>query len=96
LAQIISTGATWRIGEAAIFIYGVGLLPFKDTFLSNTSQTAPTHANTGKGSGGFKGFHEAAPELHAVSALLSAGPVSPSDGVDGADVSLGALPPPPT
>lgn len=67
---------------------GVGLLPFKDTFLSNRSQVAPTHANTGKGSGGFQGFHEEAPELHAISALLSAGPVSPSDGVDGADVEL--------
>ena len=45
-------------------------------------------SNTGKGSGGFKGFHEEAPELHAISALLSTGPVSPSDGVDGADVGL--------
>jgi hypothetical protein len=79
---------SWNIGEAAVFIWGVGLLPFKDTFLSNRSQVAPTHANTGKDTGGFKDFHEQAPELHAISALLSTGPVSPSDGVDGADVGL--------
>ena len=57
----------WNIGSASIFIWGVGLLPFKDTFLSNSTQTPPTHANTGTGSGGFKGFHEQAPELHAIS-----------------------------
>ena len=65
---------SWNIGEAAVFVWGVGLLPFKDTFMSNRSQVAPTHANTGKDTGGFKGFHEEAPELHAISALLSAGP----------------------
>ena len=52
-------------------------MPFKDTFLSNTSQTPPTHANTGTGSGGYKGFKELAPGLHAASSLLSCGPVSP-------------------
>ena len=78
----------WNIGSASIFIWGVGLLPFKDCFLSNTTQTAPKHANTGTGSGGFKGFHEAAPELHAISAILSTGPVSPSDGLGGADIGL--------
>ena len=31
---------------------------------------------------------EEAPTLHAISSLLSAGPVSPSDGVDGANVPL--------
>ena len=80
----------WRIGAAAIFIHAVGLLPFKDAFLSNTSQAPPTHSNTGdyyKG-GGFEGFKEEAPELHAASALLSRGPVSPSDGVDGHNMGL--------
>eukprot|EP01048_Picozoa_sp_COSAG05_P002599 COSAG05_NODE_108_length_18693_cov_7.956709_9_plen_345_part_00 len=78
----------WDIGAASVFIWGVGLLPFKDCFLSNRSQTAPTHTNTGTSSGGFKGFHEQAPELHAISAILSTGPVSPSDGLGGADVGL--------
>jgi hypothetical protein len=83
-----SNRGNWNIGEAAVFVWGVGLLPFKDTFLSNSKQTPPTHANTGTGSGGFKGFVETAPELHALSALLSAGPVSPSDGIDGANIPL--------
>ena len=83
-----SNRGNWRIGDAAVFVWGVGLLPFKDTFLSNTSQAPPTHANTGTGTGGFKGFKEEAPTLHAISSLLSAGPVSPSDGVDGANVPL--------
>ena len=39
-----SNRGNWRIGEAAVFIWGVGLLPFKDTFFSNRSQVAPTHA----------------------------------------------------
>ena len=80
----------WNIGSAAIFIHAVGLLPFKDAFLSNTTQPPPTHSNTGGGEqrGGFKGFKEVAPALHAASALLSAGPVSPSDGVDGHDYGL--------
>ena len=80
----------WNIGSAAIFVHAVGLLPFKDAFLSNTTQPPPTHSNTGggEGRGGFKGFKEVAPALHAASALLSTGPVSPSDGVDGADVGL--------
>lgn len=63
-------------------------MPFKDTFLSNASQVPPTHANTGKGSGGYQGFKEAAPGLHAASSLLSCGPVSPSDGVGGENVGL--------
>ena len=71
----------WNIGSQATFIYAAGLMPFKDTFLSNASQTPPTHANTGKGSGGYQGFKERAPGLHAASSLLSCGPVSPSDGV---------------
>ena len=78
----------WDIGSASIFIWGVGLLPFKDTFLSNGTQTPPTHANSGTGKGGFKGFHEQAPQLHAISAILSTGPVSPSDGIGGADKGL--------
>lgn len=60
----------WNIGSQAIFIHAVGLFPFKDTFLSNASQAPPTHANTGKGSGGYQDFKEMAPALHAASALL--------------------------
>ena len=60
----------WNIGSQAIFIHAVGLYPFKDTFLSNATQVPPTHANTGKGSGGYQGFKEEAPGLHAASALV--------------------------
>lgn len=84
-----SNTGQWRIGAASIWVHAVGLLPFKDTFLSNATQQPPSHSNTGKpGSGGFKGFRERAPALHAAAALLSAGPVSPSDGVGGSDVAL--------
>ena len=77
----------WRIGSASIFVHAVGLLPFKDAFLSNSTQAPPTHSSEQR-AGGFMGFVEKAPELHAASALLSAGPVSPSDGVDGHDQGL--------
>jgi hypothetical protein len=38
----------WNVGSASIFIHAVGLLPFKDAFLSNSTQAPPTHSNTGK------------------------------------------------
>ena len=73
-----SNRGNWRIGDAAVFVWGVGLLPFKDTFLSNTSQAPPTHANTGTGTGGFKGFRYAhslqrrAPQRAAEAELIDA------------------------
>ena len=70
----------WNIGAQSILVYSVGLLPYKDTFFSS-SKEVPTSSR-------FKGYSEKASKLHAVVSILSAGPVAPSDGVNGSDVEL--------
>lgn len=81
-ADYLPEGAerNWNIGAQSLLVFSVGLLPFKDTFFSS-SKEVPTSSR-------FEGYSEKAPELHAVVSILSAGPVAPSDGVNGSDVVL--------
>lgn len=70
----------WKIGRMATLFYSLGLAPYKGPFFSS-SQESPS-------GGPFSRFVESAPRLHAVVSVLSAGPVTPSDGVGGSDVDL--------
>ncbi|XP_065194238.1 uncharacterized protein LOC135825553 [Sycon ciliatum] len=71
----------WKIGAQSILVYSVGMLPYKDTFLSSAEETAHSGEK-------FKGFHELGSHLHAVVSILSAGPVAPADAVNGSDIDL--------
>merc|ERR1712190_137309 len=73
----------WQIGEDAMFHWGLGLLPYKDTFYSNTTEHAD-HTQTslqpaGKYYGGAFNGQEGCPTVHALMAILSAAFVTCSD-----------------
>lgn len=62
--------ANWRIARQSLLAYSVGLLPFKDTFLSGDTKEAGA-ANPGP---------ELTPELHTLVSALSGAMVGPGDG----------------
>ena len=66
----------------ALWHDALGLLPYKDTFYSNTSEAV---ANK---NGMWIGQHEACPTLHALMAVLSAAPVASADGVGSTNATL--------
>ena len=68
----------WRIGFASTLIWAVGLLPSKDTLWSTSDQPGCPYATC----------REPNVVLHALVATLSAGPVSPGDGIGLANASL--------
>ncbi|XP_046561028.1 uncharacterized protein LOC124270049 [Haliotis rubra] len=59
----------WRIGVTSMLAYAIGIAPFKDNFWTTTIQPRGKHSNR----------TEPYPELNAVVATLSTGPVGPSD-----------------
>ena len=76
------TNGQWQIGPDAMFHWALGLLPYKDTFYSNTTE----HATRGL-SPDFNG-KEPHPEVHALMAALSGAFVTVSDSVGSANTTL--------
>ena len=74
--------SNWRVGVTSMFLWSIGLYPYKDTFYS-TSTEVETNPNTP-----FCNFTEPYPFTHALVSALTAGPVAPSDGVGGSDAAL--------
>lgn len=73
----------WAVGTDSLFHYfGLGLLADKDAFYSNSSEVTASRVAP------FTGYREQAPELHALMALLSGGPVTPSDAVGATNETL--------
>ena len=86
------TNGQWQIGPDSMFHWGLGLLPYKDTFMSNTSEHSEHSQSSlqpaGKYyAGGFNG-QEGNPILHALMAVLSGSYVTCSDGVGSANTTL--------
>eukprot|EP00026_Physarum_polycephalum_P002700 Phypoly_transcript_02708.p1 GENE.Phypoly_transcript_02708~~Phypoly_transcript_02708.p1 ORF type:complete len:605 (+),score=75.81 Phypoly_transcript_02708:816-2630(+) len=72
----------WKIGVTSIFLWAIGLYPDKDTFYTTTTEMV----NNTKAP--FHNFKEPYPVTHAIAASLSAGPITPSDGIGGTDKTL--------
>jgi len=66
-----------------MFSWSVGLLPFKDSFYSSTTEVVTNNKDAL-----FYNYKEKYPMLHALVSVMSCGPVAPSDGVDGSDPVL--------
>lgn len=73
----------WRIGVTSIFLWAIGLYPDKDTFYTTTTEVIDDHS-----SAPFYKFQEPYPLTHAMASSMSAGPITPSDGVGGTDKAL--------
>jgi hypothetical protein len=75
---------SYAVGPASLLAWAVGLLPYKDSFYSSAAEinTDPT------GELKFLNFTEPFPYTHALASALSAGPISPGDGVGGSDAAL--------
>ena len=75
----------WALGGAAVFVWGAGLLPYKDTF-QTTSYRAHNRRSSVRGDPVHKippsvlvDVSEGAPLLHALASILSGAPVAPGD-----------------
>jgi hypothetical protein len=67
----------WMIGDSSILYHSMGVAPYKDTFHTTGTQAKCRFTN-----------EETAPELETYVAVLSHGPVGPSDTVGGANKQL--------
>ena len=85
------------IGRNTLYPWAVGLLPYKDGFLSgpqrwgNTSCFFPRSSPAASGTTTapeWYGLQESYPELHALVSALTAGPIAIADGVGDTDVTL--------
>ena len=72
----------WKIGVTSALLWSIGLFPYKDTFYSSTDEMVI------KPDAKFYQYTEPYPITHAVVSVFSAGPVAPSDGINGANVTL--------
>ena len=73
----------WAIGPDVLFHWaGLGLRAYKDTFFSNSQETPKSTTAP------FTGYSESASLLHALMATLSGGPVTFSDAVGAANLTL--------
>lgn len=73
----------WAIGPDVVFHWaGLGLLPYKDTFFSDSSETPRSTTAP------FSNYRESSSMLHALMATLSGGPVTYSDAVGAANLTL--------
>jgi len=72
----------WRIGVTSILLWSLGLFPDKDTFYSTTTEV------TMNPQAPFYNYTELYPHTHAIVSSLSAGPITPSDAVDGSNATL--------
>ena len=60
----------WQIGPTAMFHWGIGLLPYKDTFFSNTTMAQVRPPGTNKSQWPpFYNYHESDPSTHALMAV---------------------------
>lgn len=80
-----SNQGQWAIGGSAVFVWGAGLLPYKDTF-QTTSYRAVNRRSSVRGDPGHKvppsilvDVSEEAPLLHALASILSGAPVAFGD-----------------
>jgi hypothetical protein len=75
----------WAIGPDAAFHWnGLGLLPYKDTFISNSTSTQKSGRSWSRNQNdwpSFSGYHEANAATHALMSLLSMAHVTFSDAV---------------
>eukprot|EP00936_MAST-01D_sp_MAST-1D-sp1_P001500 g1500.t1 len=80
----------WALGPDNAFHYlANGLLPYKDTFFSNTTMAQTRPAGTDKSQWPpFYEYYESDPSTHALMALLSMGPVTFSDAVGATNRTL--------
>lgn len=74
-----NTGTQWSLGFSSMLAWAVGLAPFKDNYWSTAQQP---------GSSQPPGSIEVTPALHAAISTLSAGAVTPGDGVNASDAEL--------
>jgi hypothetical protein len=72
----------WNIGVTSMFLWSIGLFPDKDTFYSTTTEMNKNPKST------FYNYLEKYPLLHAIASSMSAGPITPSDGIDGTDKNI--------
>lgn len=68
----------WRIGFSSMLAWSLAAAPFKDNFFSLNNEPGGSVGN----------YNETAPALQLVVSLLSAGPVTPGDGVGMSDAAL--------
>jgi hypothetical protein len=73
----VDAGLQWDLGLSALLAWPLGLAPLKDNFWSTALQP-----------GGTRPGPEATPALHCAAAALSAGAVTPADGVGLSDAPL--------
>ena len=85
---IVGLLAAWCIGR--YHWLGFGLLPYKDTFFSNTTMMQTSGANSSDPAQWppFHGYAESDPLTHALMSLLSMAPVTFSDAVDATNKTL--------
>jgi hypothetical protein len=99
VAQQLRVTARGNVLLAANTLYpwAIGLLPYRDAFMSANQDWATTtclQGNTGPESTSTSlkpewfGLQEGLPELQALVAALSAGPIAPGDGIGDTDVDL--------
>ncbi|KAK7471361.1 hypothetical protein BaRGS_00035999 [Batillaria attramentaria] len=67
----------WQIGKASVFADAMGIAPFKDNFWTTEVQPGNRYK-----------LNETHPELQAAVAVLSTGPVAPSDMIGRTNVSM--------
>jgi hypothetical protein len=82
----------WAIGPDAAFHWnGLGLLPYKDTFISNSSSSQKaglTWSNDSTNWPSFSGYHEQGAATHALMSLLSMAHVTFADAVGESNATL--------
>jgi len=74
-----NTPIQFKLGFSSMLAWALGLAPFKDNFWSTPIQP---------GSSQPAGSSEITPSLHAAVSVLSAGPVTPADGIGMSDAPL--------
>ena len=72
----VDSWSQWNMGFSSLLAWAVGLAPFKDNYWSTAVQP-----------GGTRPGPEVTPSLHNAAATLSAGPVTPGDGVGFSDAA---------
>jgi hypothetical protein len=75
---------SWAVGPVSLLSWAIGLRPYKDSFYSSSTEVNTDPSGELK----FQNFTEPFPYTHALASALSAGPISPGDGVGGGDPAL--------
>jgi hypothetical protein len=77
----------WDLGVTSALLWSVGLYPSKDVYFTSSSESYTASTDIASDCL-FSGFREPFPLTHHAAAVLSAGLVQPSDGINSADYSL--------